>query len=190
LSRPTDGLPVVQSSTVAYRGHIFDVLVDEIRMPDGTLVTRDTVSHPGAVVMAALDERGRVVLVRQYRHAIRSRLLEFPAGTLGKGEEPLDAARRELREEAGLLAARWDPLGSFFSSPGFLKEELHVYLARELTQTDQDLEPDEDIVLEWRDLAQLLRAPEELADAKTLAVLLLVAVRLGEEGDGHISVKE
>jgi 8-oxo-dGTP pyrophosphatase MutT (NUDIX family) len=189
-AEPGGEQPVIVSSRVAFRGHVFEVRVDEVRMPDGSMIGRDIVSHPGAVVMAALDDQGRVVLVTQYRHAVGRRLLELPAGTLGDGEEPLTAAKRELREEVGLLGNRWEQLGSFFSSPGFLKEELHVFLARDLVTTEQDLEDDEDIEVEWRGLDELLRTPGTVADAKTLAALLLVAARLRTEGDGALPEKE
>ena len=128
--------------------------------------------------MAALDADGRVALVRQYRHAIGRYLLELPAGTLDDGEEPLAAARRELREEVGRTATGWRRLGSFFSSPGFLREELHAFLATGLSETAQALEEDEDLEVEWRDLAELLADPGQVSDAKTLATLFLLQAEL------------
>jgi ADP-ribose pyrophosphatase len=164
-----------------FEGRVFRVRVDELCLADGSCVERETVIHPGAVVVGALDRESRVVFVKQYRHAVRRSLLELPAGTLEPGEDPLPAAQRELREEAGLIAGRWEPLGSFFSSPGFLREELHAFLARELTEVAQELEGDEDISLEWVSLASLLAGEKELEDAKTLAALWLIQRRLQEE---------
>lgn len=183
MSRPgREDLPVTVDSQLAFEGHIFGVRVDTIRFPDGRETVRDTVVHPGAVVVAALDDRERVVLVRQYRHATGERLLELPAGTLEPGEEPAVTAERELEEETGLAADRWERLGSFFSAPGFLTERLHAFLARDLLETAQRLEEDEDITLEWRPLQQLLADPCVLQDAKSLATLALVAAKLAEEG--------
>ena len=128
----TDIRPEVVASRIVHRGRVVTLRVDDVRLPDGRIVVREVVDHPGAVVIAALDAHGCVTLVRQYRHAVGDRLLELPAGTLEPGEEPLETAMRELREEAGLVAGRWDRLGTFFSSPGFLREEMHAFLAREL----------------------------------------------------------
>ena len=120
----------VVASRVVFDGRVFTVRVDDVRLPDGRIATRDVIEHPGAVVIAALDDGGRVALVRQYRHAVGGELLELPAGTLEPGEPPAETAVRELREETGLVGGRWEPLGSFFSSPGFLHEEMHAFLAR------------------------------------------------------------
>lgn len=169
------GHPVIEvlSSRQAFAGKVVSVRVDEIVHGSGT-ATREVVEHGGAVVVAAVDAADRVVLARQYRHAVGGYLVELPAGGLEVGEAPLDTARRELREEAGLVASKWMPLGSFFASPGFLREELHAFLATGLSHVGRDLDEDEDIELLWVPLTDLLAAPEELRDAKTLATLLLV----------------
>lgn len=174
-------MPTVTSSELVFEGRLVRVRVDEIRFADGSEGRREVVEHPGAVVVAAVDDRGRIVLAAQYRHPVAGDLLELPAGTLEPGEEPELTARRELEEETGLTAKRWDYLGSFFSSPGFLREELHAFLARDLQQAEQQLEADEDIRLEWRDLGGLLARPAEIHDAKTLACLLLLQHRLEAE---------
>lgn len=161
-------------SRVVYEGRVLTMRVDEIRLPNGATAVREVVDHRGAVVVAALDAEGRLVLVKQYRYAIDRDLVEFTAGVLEVGEDPAQAAVRELREEAGLTAGTWDRLGSFFSSPGFVHEELHAYLARNLQTVPRDLDFDEDIDLEWVPLKALLDRPEQITDAKTLATLLLV----------------
>ena len=148
--------------------------VDEIALPEGHTARREVVEHPGAVVVIAVDEEDRVYLVRQYRHPIRQYLLELPAGTLEPGEEPLAAARRELREEVGLLAGKWTRLGSFFSSPGFVSEHLHAFLAQELVETDREPDDDEDITVVLYPRAELLQHLDEIPDAKSLAALCLV----------------
>jgi len=186
----TDVLPEVVASRIVYRGRVVTVRVDQVRLPDGQTVMREVVDHPGAVVIAALDVHGYVTLVRQYRHAVGDRLLELPAGTLEPGEEPLQTAMRELREEAGLLAGRWDQLGSFFSSPGFLREEMHAFLARDLQSVAAEPESDEDITLVRRSLLALLAGPDEVPDSKSLATLLLVERHLAAEASGAASTKE
>lgn len=124
----------VRSSSAAFRsGRVIDVRTDVVEMPDGTTAVRDVVVHPGAVGIVALDDAGRVLLVQQYRHPVRHRLWEPPAGLLDvAGEDPLAAARRELFEEAHLTAARWDVLLDAFTTPGMTSESVRVYLARDV----------------------------------------------------------
>jgi ADP-ribose pyrophosphatase len=180
----SDIRPEVVASRIVHRGRVVTVRVDDVRLPDGQIVVREVVDHPGAVVIAALDANGYVTLVRQYRHAVGRWLLELPAGTLEPGEEPLQTAVRELREEAGLVAGRWDRLGMFFSSPGFLREEMHAFLARDLRIVQAEPESDEDITLVSRSLADLLRGPDSVPDSKSLATLLLVERHLAAEASG------
>jgi ADP-ribose pyrophosphatase len=167
-------LPVVLNSRLVYEGRVVRLRVDEIALPDGGTATRETVEHPGAVVVIALDEQRQVLLVRQYRHAIGRWLLELPAGGLEPGEEPLQAAARELREEVGVEARRWTPLGQFYSSPGFVNERLHAFLAEDLCSVPMDPDDDEDITVVRYPLQHLLSHPEETPDSKTLATLLLL----------------
>jgi ADP-ribose pyrophosphatase len=123
---------VTHSETV-YHGMVWDVVRDTIDLGEAGVVRREYVDHTGAVAVLALDDEGRVVLIRQYRHPVRMELWELPAGLLDNpGEPPLEAARRELAEEADLRAGRWDVLADWFSSPGGMTEALRVYLAREL----------------------------------------------------------
>jgi ADP-ribose pyrophosphatase len=169
-----ESLPSVLSSREVYQGKIVSLRVDEIALSGGRHATREVVDHPGAVVVIALDDEGEVTLVKQYRHAIKRFLLEFPAGGVEPGEEPLAAARRELREEVGLEATTWTSLGSFFSSPGFANEILHVFLAEGLQTGHADPDDDEDLVVVRRKAADLYEHPEQLEDAKSLAALLLL----------------
>lgn len=171
----------VLSTRKVYSGAVIDLRVDEIRAATGT-VRREVVEHPGAVVIAALDDAGRVALARQYRHAVGKDLLEFPAGGLEPNEQPLPAAQRELREEVGLEADTWIPLGSFFSSPGFLHEELHAFLATGLATTEQDLDDDEEIEVIWVDVGDLETGAVPVSDAKTLATLHLLRRHISSKG--------
>jgi 8-oxo-dGTP pyrophosphatase MutT (NUDIX family) len=124
----------VLSSEPRFSGAVFDVRTDAVRMPDGSVANRDVVVHPGAVAVLALDADGHVVMVRQYRHAVRQELLELPAGLLDvEGEPALAGARRELFEEAALAAGDWAVLLDMYNSSGMSDEAIRVYLARDLT---------------------------------------------------------
>jgi 8-oxo-dGTP pyrophosphatase MutT (NUDIX family) len=155
--------PVVSSKTLG-QGVITTLIQDEVRTPDGELMRREYSEHPGAVGVIAIDEQQRVALVRQYRHPVRHRLIEPPAGLLDvDGEDSLPAVQRELAEEVGLEAQRWNVLVDLFTSPGILAEPMRIYLARDLTgvdaPTDFVLEGEEahmDIV--WAPLAELVDA--------------------------------
>jgi ADP-ribose pyrophosphatase len=124
----------VRSSEQRFRGPIFEVVTDEVAMPDGRYAARDYVRHIGAVAVAAVDEADRVVLVRQYRHPVRAFLWELPAGLADvPGEDPVHAAARELAEEAHLQAQRWYRLADLRTSPGYSNERVQVFLARSLS---------------------------------------------------------
>jgi ADP-ribose pyrophosphatase len=121
--------PEVLSSDLVFQGAVWDVRDDRVRYGDGE-IRRQYVAHTGAVAIVALDEQERVLLIQQYRHPIRHRDWELPAGLLDiAGEEPLEAARRELAEEADLVAAHWEPLVSSWTTPGGNDELIHVFLA-------------------------------------------------------------
>jgi 8-oxo-dGTP pyrophosphatase MutT (NUDIX family) len=118
-----------------FAGHVWSVARDDVRLPGGAIVSRDLVVHPGAVGVAALDERDRLLLIRQYRYPVGGFLLELPAGLRDvPGEPPLVTAQRELAEEAGIQASDWHVLVDFFNSPGGSTEEFRCYLARGITR--------------------------------------------------------
>jgi len=139
----------VLASTPRFKGNVVSVRTDEVRMSDGTVATREVVEHPGAVGVVALDEQDRVVLINQYRHPIRRYLDELPAGLLDvPGEPALDAARRELFEEAGLAASDWRVLIDLYTSPGMTDEAIRVFLARGLSDVAERFAPEhEEITL-------------------------------------------
>ena len=127
----------VESSTVLAQGKITSYVEDQVRTPDGQLITREYLKHPGAVGVIALDDHDRVALVRQYRHPVRHRLIEPPAGLLDvEGEGYLATVKRELAEEVGLAAGSWALLVDLFTTPGILGESLRIYLARDLEVVD------------------------------------------------------
>lgn len=130
--------PVERSEVVYSSGRVIDVRSDLVRMPGGDTATRDVVVHPGAVGVVALDPDDRVLLVRQYRHPVRRKLWEPPAGLLDEaGEPPLEAAKRELYEEAHHRARDWAVLVDAFTSPGMSDEAVRIYLARGLTEVGE-----------------------------------------------------
>ena len=127
----------VLSSVERFRGRVITVVSDEVVMPDGQSAVRDIVRHPGAVGVVALDADDRVLLVQQYRHAARRLLWEPPAGLLDVPDERADlTAARELHEEAGYRAARWDVLADYYTTPGMCDEVLRLFLARDLTRVE------------------------------------------------------
>jgi 8-oxo-dGDP phosphatase len=155
--------PVVGSETVWRSGRVIDVQTDQVQMSDGSTASRDFVVHPGAVGIIALDDAHRVLLLRQYRHAVGRRLWEPPAGLLDEpGEDPLVAARRELYEEAHLQAGRWDVLLDAFTSPGMSNEAIRIYLAREVSAADgarfQARDEEADLTTRWVPLADAVEA--------------------------------
>ena len=155
----------VAGSAVLASGKIVTLRQDDVRLPDGEQVVREIVEHPGAVAIVAMDEADRVLLIRQYRHPVRSMLWEVPAGLRDvPGEPPLETARRELLEEAGYQAGDWYVLADYLSSPGISTEEVRVYLARNLTvvpagQHEYVRQHEEAyLTVAWMPLAEAVRA--------------------------------
>lgn len=162
------------SSTERYRCDIFWVTEDRAVDPDGFEIRRSVVRHRGSAVMMAVDEKGRLLLVRQYRLPARSALWELPAGRLDEGEKPLQAARRELEEETGYRARKWKKLLSYYASPGYVAEKMNVYLATGLAKGDPRPMEDERIECRWftpRELDRMIRSGRIL-DGKTIAGFL------------------
>ena len=156
------------SSRTAYDGKLIDVTVERWGEHE-----REIVEHPGAVVIVAIDRDGMLTLVRQRREAVRTELLELPAGTLEEGEAPLVCARRELEEETGLTGGTWREEAAFYTTPGFCRERMHLFFAEELERGDASPESDEELeVVRWP-RAEIAAKVGELEDAKTLAGLLL-----------------
>ncbi len=155
-------------SRTVYDGKLVDVTLERWGNNE-----REIVEHPGSVAIVAVDGDQRIWLVRQLREAARKQLVELPAGARNEGEKPLDAARRELREECGLTGGDWRELAAFWTTPGFCREFMHLYLAEGVTAGTADPDEDEEVeIVHWR-VDGLAAKLGEIEDAKTLAGLLL-----------------
>ncbi|RMF48398.1 MAG: NUDIX hydrolase [Deltaproteobacteria bacterium] len=162
-----------RADTTVHRGRILDLALETHALPDGREAVFEMVRHPGGAGVLPVLEDGSVLLIRQFRPAAGGAILEIPAGSLEQGEEPEDCARRELREEAGMVAEQLQSLGWFYSSVGFCDERIHLYIARKLSRVERSLDPDEfiePVVLSPEQTGELL-ARGEVRDAKTLIAL-------------------
>jgi len=167
----------LESKTV-YKGRIINLRLDSVVLENGNTALREVVEHPGAVGIVALKDNGDIVMVKQYRKAADQMLLELPAGKLEQGEDPADCAARELTEETGYIAANLRYLVSFYTSPGFSNEVMHMFLATGLSQGEND--PDDDEMVETveisRDRAVDMILKGEIKDGKTIAGILLLGI--------------
>jgi len=162
-----------------YAGRVVTLRLKYLEQPDGSRRLREIVEHaPGAAVVA-VDDEGQVLLVRQPRPAVATRLLELPAGLVDPGEQPIDCARRELAEETGYSASELEPLVSFYTSPGFSNELIHIFVASGLHEMAVHHDEEEEIELVRLPLEQAIRQvmESELSDAKTITGLLAYARR-------------
>jgi len=158
-----------------YEGKIINLRVDTVELPSGRKTKREIVEHEACTAIVAIDSENNVLLVRQYRKAAEKMLLEIPAGGIEPGEKPLDGARRELEEETGFSAEKWEELSGFYTSPGFTTEYMYLYLATELKPLKRAADDDENIELVRVPLKEAyeLITSGEVCDAKSIAGLLM-----------------
>ncbi len=158
------------SSREVLKNKLFTVAEEVATDPSGFEIKRFIVRHPGSAVMMPVDNNDRVLLVKQFRLPARRELWELPAGRLDPGESPLQAAKRELREETGYRAKKWVRLASFWATPGYVDEKMNLFLALDLTQGERELMDDERIEIHWfskNELGDLVRAGK-IEDGKTI----------------------
>ena len=167
-------------SEILMKGRAFCIRRDYLRTPDGRETKYDIIEHSGSVVIIPIDEKGNVLLVRQYRHATGGDLLELPAGTLDDNEDPEVCAAREIREETGMAAQVLTKLGDFYLAPGYSTEFMVVYLATGLSKSPLNPDDDEFLSVESIPIAEAIRMAErgEIPDAKSLAALFLAKASL------------
>ncbi len=174
--------PQLLKQKLFYAGRKFDYEVNRIKLPNGAVGDWECIRHPGGSMAVPVTAEGQFVLVRQYRFAIQGRLLEFPAGTVEKGEKPLATIQREIQEETGYKAATWQTLGQFPNAPGYSDEIIYAYLATDLTKLDEALALDDD-----EDIEVVLMGADELekailtgvpVDAKTIAAFYMAKAYL------------
>lgn len=164
-----------------FEGRVIHVHVDTVELPNGCTSTREIVNHPGGVGILALDEDNNVLVVRQFRYAFGRTLLEIPAGKLERGEDPYQAAMRELREETGAICDKLTSLGELYPTPGYCDEIIRLYLARDLRWGEMHLDEDEFLTVgrvPFQELVDQILAGE-IRDAKTCAAILKAKLLLG-----------
>ena len=163
------------SSTTVYRGRILEVREDAVRLPDGSTSRREYVVHPGAAVMLAMPDPQSVVIERQYRYPLRSHVFELPAGKIDPGEDALDTAKRELREETGYRAGEWRHLLTTYPVVGYSNERIELYLARDLEYVGGSLDDGEFLDVLVMPLAEAIGWVKlgRINEAKTIMGLLL-----------------
>ncbi|MBM6619963.1 NUDIX hydrolase [Bacillus suaedaesalsae] len=159
------------SSQTIFQGRVIDLIVEEVQLPDGKTSNREIVKHPGAVAIIPITAEGKIILVEQFRKALERSIIEIPAGKLEKGEQPEHTAIRELEEETGYNCKSLTHLISFYTSPGFADEIIHLYIAEGLTKKQDKLDLDEDEFVEVMEVSleeavQLVKE-QKIYDAKT-----------------------
>jgi len=171
---------IINAVSVIHKSRVFDLVREEVVLPNRVFVEMDIVRHPGAAAIVAMKDDSNLIMIEQYRHALGETIWEVPAGTLHKNEDPLDCARRELEEETGFTASSWDKLGVITPLPAYSDETIHVYLASDLSPSQQNLDDDEILQVRETSLPAAIDMIKEgkIKDGKTVSSLFLAAIRL------------
>jgi len=171
---------IINAVSVIHKSRVFDLVREEVVLPNRVFVEMDIVRHPGAAAIVAMKDDSNLIMIEQYRHALGETIWEVPAGTLHKNEDPLDCARRELEEETGFTASSWDKLGVITPLPAYSDETIHVYLASDLSPSQQNLDDDEILQVRETSLPAAIDMIKEgkIKDGKTISSLFLAAIRL------------
>jgi len=169
----------ILSSKRIYSGRIVTLDLNEVELPDGQHQMREVIRHSGATAVIAIDDQNRILLVRQFRSAAAVVMNEIPAGILNMGEDPMQAAIRELQEETGFKPGKIERLGGFYTAPGYTTEYIHLYVATDLIESRLPADEDEFIEVDNVTLESAVSMIEqgEITDAKTIIALLMYARR-------------
>ncbi len=159
------------NSTLKFNGKMIRLYVDEVELPNGHKSVREVVRHPGASAALVLDGKSFIALERQYRYPVDEILWEIPAGKLDKSETPLECAKRELREETGLMAERWEELGYIYTTPGFSDEKIYLFFANDLKKGDLNLDEDEFVESKFfsKSEVEYMMTKNKIVDSKTIS---------------------
>jgi ADP-ribose pyrophosphatase len=167
--------PGTLNSKLIHRGRVFDLVKEQVALPNGMTADMEVIRHPGAAAVLGLTAENQILMLKQYRHAIGETIWEIPAGTLEPDESPLACAQRELVEESGFSASRWNPLGNIRPVPGYSDESISLFLARDLKPSRQHLDADEIIQVHRVPFDEVMDmiADGRIQDAKTISAVFL-----------------
>jgi ADP-ribose pyrophosphatase len=167
----------INNRTTVYHGKVFELIRENVTLENGTTTDVEFIEHPGATAVIPFLDDNRIVLLKQYRHALKKHIWEIPAGTLDPQEEIISCAKRELIEETGYSAGQWHRLGEITPVPGYSNERIHIFLATELQPADQNLDEDEVIQVLAVDFLKAIEmiGDGEIQDAKSIAGLFLAS---------------
>jgi len=170
----------VNNRQIVHRSRVFDLIRENVTLANGVTTDLEYIEHPGATAIVALANESEVILLKQYRHALRDYIWEIPAGTLDPQESVKDCAKRELIEETGYSAAQWQKLGEITPVPGYSDERIHIFLAHKLRPARQDLDRDEIIDVHQVEFSRALEMIQhgEIQDAKSIAGLFMAQTHL------------
>mgnify|MGYP001813844755 CR=1 FL=1 len=174
----------INSSATLHQGRVFNLVTENYTLKNGVTSDMDFIQHPGAAAMVPMLNQTEVVLIKQYRHAIREFIWEIPAGTLDPRESPINCAKRELVEEIGYSANDWHQLGTITPLPGCSDERIHIFLASDLKVAEQQLDDDEMLnvhPVKFNDALQMILTGE-ISDGKTISGLFLASEWLNRKG--------
>ncbi|MDH5571645.1 MAG: NUDIX hydrolase [Gammaproteobacteria bacterium] len=162
-----------QKSKQIFNGRIIQLEVETVKLPNGSIAEMEIVRHPGGAAVVAMDNASRVCLLKQYRYVVNEWVWELPAGKIDDQEPSFETAKRELEEEAGVIAHHWDELGHVISSPGVFDEKVYLYLAQELEEVKQQPEEHEVFEIHWIDFDEALEWAYQgkISDGKTVVAL-------------------
>jgi len=163
--------PLVHKKQILRKGRVFNVTVENVTLSNGYTLDLEVIRHPGASAIVPVLDGDRVLMLKQYRHAVGRLIWEIPAGTFDGKEDPLICAQRELTEETGYTAGQWDPLGTIIPVPGYSDETIHLFMASVLSRARQALDQDEILEVHPLPIAQVVEMIKsgEIQDAKTIA---------------------